>query len=321
MELLGTPSPTRRLDPLVLGAPLLDHHGLDLTAARRVRYVLEQSFRYEYDAPVSALRQRLVIVPPPRHGCQYLRAHRLEVTGAKASRRVQRDVDGNVVAVLRAERVAQAIEFRLAAVIERVHDDGPLLLPASALHSSRLLRPTPLTTADERLREMAAGLAVRARGAGAEETAALVNDAVADTLSYGNGFTSVSTTAAEAAAIGHGVCQDYAHIMLAICHELGLPARYVSGHLLGQGGTHAWVEVIVARGEAAEAVAFDPCNRRRAGAGYLTVATGRDYGDVAPTSGSYEGKGSGRLTAQRRVGVVAAALPLAGTSEIAGRPA
>src|ERR1700742_4935928 len=96
MELLGTASRTRRLDPSVLdswvlGAPLLDHHGLDLTAARRVRYVLEQSFRYEYDAPVSALRQRLVIVPPPRHGCQYRRAHRLEVTGAKASRRVQRD--------------------------------------------------------------------------------------------------------------------------------------------------------------------------------------------------------------------------------------
>ena len=49
----------------VLRAPVLDHRGLDLGAARRVRYVLEQSFRYEYDAPVESLRQRLVIVPPP----------------------------------------------------------------------------------------------------------------------------------------------------------------------------------------------------------------------------------------------------------------
>ena len=71
-------------------------------------------------------------------------------------------------------------------------------------------------------------------------------------------------------------------MMLALCHLLGLPARYVSGHLLGQGGTHAWVEVIVARADEAMAVAFDPCNGRRAGAGYVTVATGRDYGDVAP---------------------------------------
>ena len=63
------------LDSSVLRAPVLDHRGLDLGAARRVRYILEQSFRYEYDAPVESLRQRLVIVPPPRHGNQYLRAH------------------------------------------------------------------------------------------------------------------------------------------------------------------------------------------------------------------------------------------------------
>ena len=81
--------------------------------------------------------------------------------------------------------------------------------------------------------------------------------------------------------------------MLALCHVLRLPARYVSGHLLGQGGTHAWVEVIVARGDHAEAVALDPCNGRRTDGGYVTIATGRDYSDVAPTSGSYCGTSSG----------------------------
>jgi transglutaminase-like putative cysteine protease len=110
--------------------------------------------------------------------------------------------------------------------------------------------------------------------------------------------------------------------MLALCHLFELPARYVSGHLLGQGGTHAWVEVLVPeahRGTAPEAhggtapeqrgavaVPFDPCNGRRAGSGYVTVATGRDYADVAPTSGSYVGKARGHLTAGRRVGVLAA---------------
>ena len=96
-------------------------------------------------------------------------------------------------------------------------------------------------------------------------------------------------------------------MMLALCHLVELPARYVSGHLLGQGGTHAWVEVIVPRGDQAEAVAFDPCNGRRTDCGYVTVATGRDYSEVAPTSGSYVGTSSGRLTADRRVGVLAAA--------------
>jgi hypothetical protein len=55
-------------------AELLDHQALDLDAASRVTYVLQQSFRYDYDGPVRALRQRLVIVPPERHGGQYRRA-------------------------------------------------------------------------------------------------------------------------------------------------------------------------------------------------------------------------------------------------------
>ena len=126
-------------------------------------------------------------------------------------------------------------------------------------------------------------------------------------MTYRSGVTSVTTTAAEALAAGHGVCQDYAHVMLALCRLLELPARYVSGHLLGQGGTHAWVEAIVPRGEGAEAIALDPCNRRRADGGYLTIATGRDYNDVAPSSGSYYGASAGQLTAERRAGILAAA--------------
>lgn len=295
------------LDPAVLSAPVLDHHRLDLSAARRVRYVLEQKFRYEYDAPVRELRQRLVIVPPARHGNQYRLAHRLEVTGARARRRVRRDADGNVVAWLEAEQVSHAIEFRLAAVLERVSDDGPTMLPAEILRSPRLLRPTPLTGADDRLRDMAAALGAESAGDSADDTADRISAAVSRAITYVDGVTSVTTTAAEALAGGRGVCQDYAHVMLALCHILRLPARYVSGHLLGQGGTHAWVEVIVPRGDHAEAVALDPCNGRRTDGGYVTIATGRDYSDVAPTSGSYCGTSIGRLTTGRRVGVLAAA--------------
>jgi transglutaminase-like putative cysteine protease len=284
---------------------VLDHRGLDLAAARRVSYVLEQTLRYDYDAPVESLRQRLVIVPPARHGQQYLRAHRLEVTGAAVRRRVRRDAAGNVVAWLKADHVPAAIEFRLAAVLERVRDDGPAMLPAAALDSPRLLRPTRLTTPDDRLRDLAAGLT--APSGDPEETAERVCAAVFAAMTYENDVTTVSTTAAEALALGQGVCQDYAHVMLALCHLLRLPARYVSGHLLGQGGTHAWTEVIVPRAGQAEVVAFDPCHGRRTDGGYVTVATGRDYADVAPTSGSYIGAAPGRLTARRRVGVLSAA--------------
>ncbi len=299
-------------DSQLLHAPQLDHRGMDLDAAGRVTYILQQSFRYDYDAPVQSLRQRLVIVPPPRHGNQHRRAHRLDVDGTRARRSVRRDSRGNVVAWLHADRVAQSVEFRLAAVVERVQADGPTMLPAYTLHHPDLLRPTRLTAADDRLRDLAGGLTrepATRTGQRAEqvELAGRICDLVHASISYTDGVTSVRTTAAEALASGHGVCQDSAHVMLALCHLVQLPARYVSGHLLGQGGTHAWVEVIVPRAEQAEAIAFDPCNGRRAGSGYLTVATGRDYCDVAPTSGSYIGTSPGRLTAQRRVGVLAAA--------------
>jgi transglutaminase-like putative cysteine protease len=293
------------LDAQVLRAPLIDHRGLDLDAAARVTYVLEQSFRYEYETPVAALRQRLVVVPKPRHGSQYRRAHLLSVTGADASRRLARDSRGNVVAWLHAEHVARSVEFRIAAVLDRVAGQGPVRLPARALASPDLLRPTALTAADDGLRALAADLA---RGdetpvERAERICSLVHSAIG----YSGGVTSVVTTAAQALAGGRGVCQDYAHDMLALCHLLGLPARYVSGHLLGQGGTHAWVEVVVPSGHEAVACAFDPCNGRRAGNGYVTIATGRDYRDVAPTSGTYLGTSPGSLTSDRRVGVLAAA--------------
>jgi transglutaminase-like putative cysteine protease len=293
------------LDAQVLSAPLLDHRGLDLDAAGRVTYILEQGFRYDYDAPVTALRQRLVVVPKSRHGSQYRRAHRLEVSGARTSRRMRRDAHGNVVAWLYAERVAHCVEFRIAAVLERVRDDGPTVLPAQALCSPSLIRPTRLTAADDRLRALATDLASSTDTP--LEKAERICDLVHTAITYEYGLTSVRTTAAQALAGGRGVCQDFAHVMLALCHVVGLPARYVSGHLLGQGGTHAWVEVIAPRAQYAVAVAFDPCNGQRASSGYVTVATGRDYSDVAPTSGSYIGTSHGSLTTDRRIGVLAAA--------------
>ena len=297
-----TPDP-RQLRSQPLDRQLLDHRELDLDAARRVTYVIEQSFRYEYDAPVRSLRQRLVIVPPDRHGGQHRRACQLEVAGAQARRRLLRDSRGNVVTWLRAEHVAHAVEFRLTAIVERIRRDGPAVLPREALRSPALLSPTRLTAADDRLRDLAAGLPAAAP----LDQAELICNLVHASLEYADGVTSVRTTAAGALAGGRGVCQDMAHVMLAICHLVRLPARYVSGHLIGQGGTHAWVEVIVPRARDAIAVPFDPCHGRRAGSSYVTVATGRDYSEVAPTSGSYAGTSASRLTARRQVGVLAAA--------------
>jgi transglutaminase-like putative cysteine protease len=282
---------------------LLDHTTVDLDGASRVTYLLDQRLHYAYEEPITSLRQRLVVVPPLRHGNQYRRVHRVEVTGTSARRVWRRDAHGNTVVHLHAPRVERSVEFRAAVLVERVRQDGPTLLPSAALDDPRLLRPTRLTAADDRLRDLAAGLP----SGDPIELAQQICSAVHSAVGYEYGVTSVLTTAAEALAGGRGVCQDSAHVMLALCHIVGLPARYVSGHLLGEGGTHCWVEVVVPAGDAAMAVPFDPCNDRQAGFGYVTVATGRDYSDVAPTSGHYLGTPNNTLATSRRVGVLSAA--------------
>jgi transglutaminase-like putative cysteine protease len=72
-----------------------------------------------------------------------------------------------------------------------------------------------------------------------------------------------------------------------------IPARYVSGHLPGSGPPHAWVEALVGRDEV---LGLDPSSGRLTGPEYLTVAVGRDFADVTPTSGVFRGAPGGTLT-------------------------
>jgi transglutaminase-like putative cysteine protease len=121
-------------------------------------------------------------------------------------------------------------------------------------------------------------------------------------MRYVAGSTDVETTASAAFAQRSGVCQDFAHVMLAIARRCGLAARYVSGHLIGEGGTHAWVEVLVPSASGALVLAYDPTHGNRVDMRYVVIAVGRDYTDVAPTSGVFTAPYSGELTATKRVG-------------------
>jgi transglutaminase-like putative cysteine protease len=290
----------------ILGAPTLDPvTAAELAGADRVQYVIEQRFRYEYTAPVRDLRHRLVVVPPIRHGEQLRRSHRLTIDGAVGRRRSAVDRLGNPVVRFTAASVERHLDMALVALVERVTGAGPNVAPEATLRDPRWRCPSRLTRPDVALHTV--GQAAVCGVADPRERAIALCHAAYRALSYGYGFTAVDTTAAEAITIGRGVCQDYAHVMLALCHAVGLPARYVSGHLIGQGGTHAWVEMLVPHPAGAEVLALDPCNDRPTDRRYLTVATGPDYRSVAPTSGSFSGEVSGRLTASRRVGVLRAA--------------
>lgn len=116
---------------------------------------------------------------------------------------------------------------------------------------------------------------------------------VYQTFAYKPRTTGVSTRATDALKQRMGVCQDFAHVMLGMCRSVGIPARYVSGYFFNRGrqpddveASHAWVEVMVpGYGWAG----FDPTHDRGADERYVKVATGRDYGDIRPVSGTYRG--------------------------------
>jgi transglutaminase-like putative cysteine protease len=286
------------------------------TAAADGTYLLWQRFRYAYPAPVRRLHHRLVVVPRAVHGHQRRLDHRVTVSGSPVLVSVSTDGFGNHVVEVRAAAVAADIEFEAWALMERDGPGGVTELSPAAVGDRRLLTATPLTRADLLLGDAARQLAAGGGGIGLAERACSWAHAA---LTYEYGTTGVHTTAAESVAGGRGVCQDYAHVMLALCRAAGLPARYVSGHLAGEGGSHAWVEAVVvdpSRPGRAMAVAFDPTHDRRARWGYLTVAVGRDYADVAPTSGTYEGVAGVVLSGRKRLALVGPdhSLPLAAAS-------
>jgi transglutaminase-like putative cysteine protease len=280
----------------------VDPTGVDWPRVGRTAYLLHQRFAYEYSRPITHLR--LVVTPPASHGDQRLHLRRIRVSPADGVARCESvDEFGNAVVDIRAQRVQKSITFETWCVVERQGCGGPFRESATGLLT--FLAPTPLTKPNRALRSVAQTL--MASGDTGVALAARINDWVFGHMTYQYGVTGVRTDAATAMRLAVGVCQDYAHIMLTLSRLCGIPARYVSGHLLGEGGTHAWVEVLVPDAADASQVmvhAFDPTHGRIAGLKYLTVAVGRDYCDVAPTSGSYRAGGHGSLESKKRVELV-----------------
>jgi transglutaminase-like putative cysteine protease len=131
-------------------------------------------------------------------------------------------------------------------------------------------------------------------------------------MTYESDSTEVGTPALEALQLRKGVCQDFAHIMVACCRSMGVPARYVSGYLLtnpppgqprliGSDASHAWASVYCPMASDASGMQladgqnpgvwldFDPTNKRAPGEDYVTLATGRDFLDVSPMRGVIRG--------------------------------
>jgi transglutaminase-like putative cysteine protease len=274
-------------------------------ARLRVRHATD----YSYDKPVTASYNELRVTP--RTGpAQVVLEARLDVTPVG---RVLEYVDyfGTVVHVLDLRVPHRSLVIVGTAVVETGWPvDNPRTQHLSWSDTSteqfagrfvEYLQPTAYTPQEPRIVEAGEWL----RRTGAEPAAApeVVGTWVRESMRYAPGTTEVHTSAVQALDAGSGVCQDFAHLAIAVLRSAGVPARYVSGYLhpkaeaiVGEtvtGESHAWIEAW----DGQMWVAHDPTNGRTVGRDHVLVATGRDYSDVAPVKGVIAGGGSSQLNA------------------------
>lgn len=165
-----------------------------------------------------------------------------------------------------------------------------------------MLLPSPFAHSSPPLEQLAKELDCERRGNPLDLLTEL-NEAIYKLFAYVPNSTKVDSPIEEALQARKGVCQDFAHIMIALVRRLQVPCRYVSGYMFHRGETerdrslegasHAWVEALVPR---LGWVAFDPTNNLIGGDRHIRVAMGRDYADVPPTRGVYKGEAQSELS-------------------------
>jgi transglutaminase-like putative cysteine protease len=274
--------------------------------------------RYDY-TPAVKTAQHVAHLKPAHTAHQQLLAHRLEIDPVPALRTESTDVHGNT----RTFFSLQAVHDRLHVVADslvrtaaRAQPGDSMAWDAAREHmryhraarydpAAEFLFASPYVPRDE-------AFATYARpdfapGRPLAEAARALMTRIHGEFDYQTAATDASTPALEALRLRKGVCQDFAHVLLACLRSLGLAARYVSGYLLtepppgqarlvGSDASHAWVSVYLpdAAGEG-RWLDLDPTNNRTPGEEYVVLATGRDYSDVSPLRGVIQGGASHTL--------------------------
>ena len=260
-----------------------------------MRLTIDHTTRYVYEQPV-------------RYSTQYLR---LVPTTNSRQRVVEWDLEtpatpielvdgyGNIMHVLTISGPAKEIVIRSHGTVETTASrDEPR--EDMVLSPLIFLRPTPLTRAEGALVDFAEKYRRRAATlSGLRDLAA----AVLERLPFKAGVTEVDSTALESFESQCGVCQDHAHVFIASCRQIGVPARYVSGYLYVPESTeapvasHAWAEAwVMDRWRS-----FDITNAKPAGELHIRLAIGADYAEASPVRGVRRGGGEEQMIASTLV--------------------
>ena len=277
-----------------------------------MRYAIKHSTRFSYMFPVRFARCNVRLKPIDWDG-QSVETHELAIEPpAIQSQGRDNGYPVNVIRLLVEKPATELlIESRAHVLVDRIAP-MPLDTDVSVAEAGRLARetydlgpsapanylfPSPLIAA---FPDIAAWCAAELRPErGVVEAGLALARAIQANFQYDGSATQLDTSPAEAFAKRHGVCQDFAQIMISGARSAGLAAAYVSGYLrtipppgeerlIGADATHAWV--LIWCGPERGWIGFDPTNGVTMGGDHIVTAIGRDYGDVAPIDGIFLGQ-------------------------------
>ena len=249
--------------------------------------------RFDYDAPARASYNELRLTPRTEQRQTALETKVVTLPTAPQYNYI--DYWGTQVVAFNVDRGHEKLSITGTSLVDTQRADAPEecswrdVVDASQTMSDFLTHNLYTTPGPE-----LASAAAELRTDGPMHTARQIMEWTHGKLRYMRGVTSVHTSADQAYADGAGVCQDFAHLALALCKSTGLPSRYVSGYFhpeadasIGEevvGESHAWLEVWTGKWWG-----YDPTNDCEVGERHVAVGRGRDYADVPPVKGIYAG--------------------------------
>ncbi len=262
-----------------------------------MRLSIQHSTSFTYDSPISEAYTEMRLRPMDIGGQRCLNFElKTEPRGEVFQYTDRFANDVRYFDVLHPHQQLKVVAYSEVLTPDTFENDTRELSPLDAYDYCLPSHYVPLT---ERLQALAARHTVKDS---VRETVLAYMGAVRGTIKYVKGVTDVHTNADQAIDIAAGVCQDFSHIMLALCRSQNIPARYVSGYLYQPGdgssdeaASHAWVDVFVPN---EGWLSIDPTHNSLQTPFYVRVAVGRDYGDVSPTRGIYRGSAEEVLDVQ-----------------------
>jgi len=263
-----------------------------------MRLSIRHHTSYRYEKPAEYAAQILRLTPRSYDGLSIL-SWRV-VTKGPGRLAIFEDGFGNTSHMHTVTQRHDAVEVQVDGLVETSDTAGIIRGAPETLPVGAYLRWTTLTFPSDAIESLAADAR---RESGRQSMLETLMHLVAARVEYRKGSTDVLTTAADALVGGVGVCQDHAHVFIACCRHLGVPARYVSGYVYSPGhadahvASHAWAEAwAVDRWQS-----FDVANGTPAGEAHLKLAIGADYLDACPIRGVRVGGGAETLVTHARV--------------------